>query len=110
MAQRLGWRGRGFLFVAWWTQHREADMTDENFADNLMRVVAAELHLLNGLTAAREMFGKSYFSLGAGEKAAVDQAVLGMIAANYQWVTPENLAAQQAQRPMGFLTPTEQKS
>jgi len=36
-------------------------MADENFSDNLLRAVAAELHMLNRVTAAREMFSKSYF-------------------------------------------------
>ena len=44
-------------------------MAEENFNDNLLRMIAAELHFLSGMTAAREMFGKSYFFLGAGEKA-----------------------------------------
>ena len=44
-------------------------MADENFSDNFLRAVAAELHLLNRVTAAREMFSKSYFSLGMVEKA-----------------------------------------
>jgi hypothetical protein len=57
------------------------------------RAIAAQLHFLNGMTAAREMFGKSYFSLGLSEKFAVDQAVLGMVAANYQSLTAESLAA-----------------
>ena len=30
-------------------------MPDEKFAENLMRAVAAELHLLSGLIAAREV-------------------------------------------------------
>jgi hypothetical protein len=46
--------------------------------ENLLRAIAAELHLLNGMTAAREMFGRSYFSLGIGEKTAVDQATIGI--------------------------------
>ena len=50
-------------------------MADENFSDNLLRAVAAELHLLNRVTAAREMFSKSYFSLGMVEKVTVDQTV-----------------------------------
>ena len=79
---------------------------DELFSENLLRAIAAELHLLNGMTAAREMFGKSYFSLGIGEKGAVDQAVHGMIAGNYQWLTPKSLASQTAQQPMGFRAPT----
>jgi hypothetical protein len=85
-------------------------MAEEQFSDNLLRMVAAELHFLSGLTAAREMYGKSYFSLGVGEKTAVDQAVLGMIAGNYQWVTLENLAGQKASEPMGFRVPSEPKT
>jgi hypothetical protein len=80
-------------------------MAEEKFSDNLMRAVAAELHFLNGMTAAREMFGKSYFSLGVSEKIAVDQAVLGMVAANYQSLTAESLAAQASPQQAGFGTP-----
>lgn len=82
-------------------------MADEKFSDNLMRAIAAELLLLNGLTVAREMFSKSYFSLGIGEKTQVDQAVFGMIAANYQMITPEYLAGQKAQQPVGFQAPAK---
>ena len=78
----------------------------ENFTDNLLRAIAADLHVLVGLTAAREMYGKSYFALGIAEKAAVDQTVLGMVASNYQALTPAFLAAQQPQQPVGFGIPT----
>ena len=67
-------------------------MADENFRDNLLRAVAAELHLLNRVTAAREMFSKSYFSLGMVEKTTVDQTVMSMVAGTYQSFTPEALA------------------
>jgi hypothetical protein len=90
----------------------EGKMAEEKFSDNLMRVIAAELHFLNGLTAAREMFGKSYFSLGLSEKTAVDQAVLGMVAGNYQNLTPESLS-QTTQQPAGFrahIEPTTSES
>jgi hypothetical protein len=81
----------------------EETMAEEKFSDNLMRVIAAELHFLNGMTVAREMFGKSYFALGVGEKAAVDQAVTTMVASNYQGImTPEGLASQVPQQPAGF--------
>jgi hypothetical protein len=81
----------------------EETMAEEKFSDNLMRAIAAELHFLNGMTVAREMFGKSYFALGIGEKAAVDQAVTTMVASNYQVVmTPEGLASQVPQQPAGF--------
>ena len=84
-------------------------MAEEKFSDNLLRAIAAELHLLTGMTAAREMFSKSYFALGVSEKATVDQAVLNMVAGNYQSLTPEALASQKAQVAVGFLTPNEKK-
>jgi hypothetical protein len=82
----------------------------ENFHDNLLRAVAAELHLLNRMTAAREMFGKSYFSLGVAEKATLDQTVMSMVAGTYQSFTPEALASRQAHEPVGFRVPTEKTS
>jgi hypothetical protein len=90
---------------------KEGKMAEEKFSDNLMRMIAAELHLLNGMTVAREMFGKSYFALGAGEKAAVDQTVAGMVAANYQTITtPEALARPTTPQAVGFRAPIEEKS
>ena len=86
------------------------DIQDEKFAVNLLRVLSAQLALRNSLAIAREMFGKSYLSLGHGGKIAVDQAVFGYTAANYQALTPEFLADQQARQPMGIpiqqLAPT----
>ena len=79
-------------------------MADENsaaFHDNLLRMVAAQLHFSNAMTAAREMFGRSYFSLGAGEKVAVDQAVFASTA-----ITPEFLAGHQPPHPVGFHVQT----
>jgi hypothetical protein len=81
-------------------------MAEEKFSDNLMRAIVAELHFLNGMTAAREMFGKSYFSLGFGEKVAVDQAVFAQMVGNYQAITPTFLAGQQPQQQAGFGFPT----
>jgi hypothetical protein len=82
-------------------------MAEEKFSDNLLRAIAAELHFLNGMTAAREMFGKSYFALGLGEKGVVDQVVLAAVGGNYSAVTPQWLAGQAAQQPMGFRAPTD---
>jgi hypothetical protein len=94
--------------------HRRAQMAEENFNTNLMRMIAGQLHCLAGMTAAREMFGKSYFSLGIAEKIAVDNALNGIVAANFQAITPAFLAAQQAQQPVGFgipaAAPTKEKS
>jgi hypothetical protein len=77
-------------------------MAEEKFGENLMRMIAGELHVLSSLAVAREMFGKGYFSLGAGERAIVDQAVMTMVGANYQAITPQYLAAQTPQQPLGF--------
>src|SRR5690606_2691075 len=41
-------------------------------------------------------------SLGAGEKAAADQMVLMMVAANYQTMSAELLEGQASRQPMGF--------
>jgi hypothetical protein len=77
-------------------------MAEENFGENLMRMVAAELHFLNAMTASREMYGRGYFSLGVSERAVIDQIVLMTIAGNFQALTPTFLADQQVQQPMGF--------
>lgn len=63
----------------------------DNFDVNLLRLIASELYFLSGLQAAREMFGKSYFSLGAAEKSAVDNAVAGMTNGNMNLLSPEYL-------------------
>ncbi len=85
-------------------------MANETFSDNLLRAVVAQLHLLNGMTFAREMFSKSYFALGVVEKATVDQSMVNMIAANFQSLTPETLATQKPAEAVGFLTPTAAKT
>jgi hypothetical protein len=77
-------------------------MAEEKFETNLFRLIAAEVYFSLGLQVSREMFGKSYFSLGNGEKAAVDQAVLAAVAGNYQVLTPEFLKAQAAKAIPGF--------
>ena len=67
-------------------------MAEEKFSDNLLRAIYAQLHFQSGLLAAREMYGKSYFSLGVTEKMTLDQMVFGAIASNYQSITAEGLA------------------
>jgi hypothetical protein len=86
------------------------ETADEAFEKNLLRGITASLYFLNTLTAAREMFGKSYFSLGAFEKNAVDQAVIGFVAGTYQGITPAALAAQEAPKGAGFLAPGAKQS
>jgi hypothetical protein len=48
------------------------------------------------------MFGRSYFSLGIGDKMAVDEVVLAAVGRNYAAVTPEWLAGPAPQNPAGF--------
>ena len=74
----------------------------DDFSVNLLKTIAAQMFYLCGLQTAREMYGKSYFSLGIGEKTAVDQAVLAMVGGNFQSLTPEALQAQKPQAPAGF--------
>lgn len=85
-------------------------MAEEKFDTNLLRFIAAETFFSLCLQASREMFAKSYFSLGAAEKQAVDQAVAGTVMANYQAVTPQFLNPQASQAPIGFQAPTGAQS
>jgi hypothetical protein len=80
-------------------------MAEEKFSENLLRMIAGELHLLSSLIASREMFGKGYFALGAGERAILDQTLMTMTAGNYQAITPQFLAGQTPPQPMGFGVP-----
>jgi hypothetical protein len=76
-------------------------MHDDKFETNLAKLMTATLYTLVSMNAARDLLGKSYFSLGVNEKAVVDQAVLGLVGANFQQLTPETLQAQ-ALRSVGF--------
>ena len=80
-------------------------MADEKFETNILRLIASEFYFSLGMTAAREMFGKSYFALGVGEKAAVDQAVFLGVSANYQGITPELLGQKAIAQTLGFQAP-----
>jgi hypothetical protein len=75
---------------------------DPQFALNVMRMIAGSIYYQCALATSREMFGRGYLSLGVGEKAVVDQAVFAHVSSNYQALTLEFLAAQQAKQPMGF--------
>ena len=85
------------------------------YASNLLRWNASVAYAHFGLSVAREMFGKSYFSLGIQEKAAVDNAAFGMVAGNYQYLTSQNLTTPAVPSPVGFqmsspTPPTQQDS
>ena len=81
-------------------------MPNGEFETNLLRMIASELYFSLGMQVAREMFGKSYFSLGTGEKAAVDQMVLAQVGGNYQTLTPDFLKGAGTKQPVGFQATT----
>lgn len=82
---------------------------EKQFEVNLLRLVAAETFFLCSLTAAREMYGRSYFSLGVAEKQSLDQQVLSQIGGNFQSLTPEWFGGQTEGQPVGFQTKSEEK-
>lgn len=82
----------------------------EDFLTNVARLIAGTLYFSVSMQAAREMYGKSYFSLGVAERAVLDQAVLATVASNYQNVTVEMLASQATTKVAGFQTQPEKTS
>jgi hypothetical protein len=80
-------------------------MADDDFGNNLLRLLTSQVSLLTGMVAAQQMFGLSYFSLSVAEKAAVDHAVLAAVLGNYQTLTPEFLAGPKPPQQAGFGIP-----
>jgi len=78
-------------------------MSEADFATNLLRSILANLYFQTAMQASREMYGKSYFSLGVAEKAAVDQAAFAHVASNYNALTPD-FYGQPDRPPVGFGT------
>ena len=79
-------------------------MTDDS--QNLIKMMVSQLYLLNQQMAAKDMFGRGYFSLALPEKAAVDNTVWGTALAVSQSLTPEILTGTAAtQQPVGFVQP-----
>lgn len=68
--------------------------TQNEHATNVLRLLCAETYFLCGMIASREMYGKSYFSLGVGEKTAVDNAVSSTVFANLASITPALFGSQ----------------
>ena len=81
-------------------------MGDE-FSNNLLRMATAELHILNLQMAAREMFGRGYFSLSETERQAIVNTVWMASKGMYDWLTPEALQPPEGtQQPPGFVPPS----
>jgi hypothetical protein len=81
-----------------------------DFDTNLLKMAVAELYFLLGMQAAREMYGKSYFSLGVAEKATLDGVVWQNVSGNFQQLQPDFAMFQTAQKPVGFQTPSGTKA
>jgi hypothetical protein len=83
----------------------------EDFTTNMMRMICGTLYFSASMQASREMYGRSYFSLGVGERAALDQVVLASVASNFLNVTAEKLASQSNTKPAGFhIEPTPEEN
>lgn len=78
----------------------------DEFDTNLLRLLCASNFFLAGMIASREMYGKSYFALGATEKQVLDQAVLNSISGNFQSLTPGWFGSPMP-TPTGFQPPKE---
>ena len=83
-------------------------MADKEFDTSLLRFIGAELFFLLSMQVSREMYGKSYFSLGVVEKTNVDQIVLNTVGGNFEGLTFENLRPNE-RKPIGFEAPSSGK-
>ena len=82
-------------------------MAEEKFETNVLRMIAASIYSSLCLQTSRELFGKSYYSLGAVEKSAVDKAAFEQMSGNFQAITPGLLATPPPANPVGFQPSTE---
>lgn len=80
-------------------------MPEELFSDNLLRMISAVLYQILTQQTAREMFGRSYMSLGAAEKVTLDQTVFQFVASSYQAITPDTIRTQQQHKPQAGFQP-----
>jgi hypothetical protein len=82
----------------------------EKFETNLLKMISAQLYFSLAMQAAREMYGKSYFSLGVAEKATLDGVVWQNVEGNFQALKPDFAMFQTAQKPVGFQNPSGEKT
>ncbi len=74
------------------TEHPEVD---------LLRLLVAEIWFALSMKASRELYGRSYFSLGMGERFALDNTVASMVGANYFALMP-GMQKTEPKRIAGF--------
>jgi hypothetical protein len=68
---------------------------------DLIRLLIAEIWLGISMKAARELYGRSYFSLGVMEKFALDQSLATIVAGHYCALTPQ-FAKSRPRQVAGF--------
>jgi len=76
-------------------------MGHQNLEVDLLRLLVAEVWLAISMKASHELYGRSYFSLGVGERVALDHMLAAMVGATYSDITPA-LLRPQPRRIAGF--------
>jgi hypothetical protein len=76
-------------------------MGRQNFEVDLLHLLVAELWFAISMKAARELYGRSYFALGIGERMALDHVVASAVGATYSAITPA-LLRPELRRVTGF--------
>ncbi|PYX81378.1 MAG: hypothetical protein DMG70_19830 [Acidobacteria bacterium] len=76
-------------------------MGEHSFEVDLLRLLVAEIWFAISMKAARELYGRSYFALGVGERLALEQVVAATLGAIYSEITPV-LLRPQTKRIAGF--------
>ena len=76
-------------------------MGQQNFEVDLLRLLVAEIWFAISMKAARELYGRSYFALGVGERVALDHMIVATVGATYSVITPA-LLRPQPRRVTGF--------
>src|SRR5437879_13480872 len=88
--------------ISTWTATPErSPMGEHSFEGDLLRLLVAEIWFAISMKAARELFGRSYFALGMGERLALEQVVAATVGAMYSEITPA-LLRPQTKRIAGF--------
>ncbi len=86
-------------------------MKNNEYSENLLRLIASCVYSSLFLQASREMFGRSWYSLGAAEQQAIIQAVTAQVGYNMNFLTLEVLKKTLGQKdlksPAGFQPQTD---
>jgi hypothetical protein len=80
----------------------------DEYDTNLLRLACASQYFVASMIASREMFAKSYFSLGTEEKQVLDQTVYRSIFGNLASITPATFVTQNPAQT-GFQNPEAPK-